>query len=178
MIEKLGDYGIMQKNVSFSVKITEQDLYRYNIHHAYTSTQGIFSIIVAALLIVAWVMKFDSLSVLYRILYPVIALLFLVYIPMNLKLKSKQQMTQEVFEHPLTYELKDTGIVVTSPAVDEPSELPWDYIYKIVTWKEYLLIYSNRINAYIIPRDDILDCYDDVIAVIKEHVEDYKLTIK
>ena len=87
-------------------------------------------------------------------------------------------MTQEVFQFPLTYELIETGIKVSSPASEEPAELPWEYIYKVSTWKEYLLIYSNRINAYIIPKDDIKDVYAPAIDYIKNHVEDYKLQIR
>ena len=87
-------------------------------------------------------------------------------------------MTQEVFKHPLTYELTESGIMVSSPASEEPAELPWEYIYKISTWKEYLLIYSNRVNAYIIPKEDIKDVYSPTIDYIKKHVEDYKLQIK
>ena len=56
--------------------------------------------------------------------------------------------------------------------------LPWEYVFKVATWKDYLLIYSNRINAYIIPKADIQSQYSDVVAYIKTHVEDYKLQIK
>ncbi len=165
-------------NISFSTKITEQDLFRFNIHHAYTSMQGIFSIIVSLLLIVVWGMRFDGLSPLYQILYPLVAILFCLYIPMTLKIRVKNQMTQDVFMHPLNYELKDKCITISSPSVDEPADLPWEYVYKVVRWKEYLLIYSNRVNAYIIPVEDIENQYDSIVTFIKSHVEDYKITIK
>ena len=168
----------MNENISFEATITEQDLYKYNLHHSYTSTQGIFSIVVAALLIVAWVMQFDRLSLVYLVLYPLIALMFLLYIPLNLRLRAKQQMQQEVFKHPLTYTLGDDGISVSSPTAEKPAVLPWDYVYKIVTWSGYLLIYSNRVNAYIIPRTQISGQEQQIFDYIKNHVEDFKLTLK
>ena len=168
----------MEQNISFSVKITEEDLYRYNLYHAYRGNQGVFSVILFALLIFVWILRFSTLSLIYKILYPVIAIIFLLYIPYSLKLRVKAQMQQEVFQYPLTYELKEDGIQISSPASEEPAFLPWEYIYKISTWKGYLLIYSNRINAYIIPVADIQDCYQDAIAFIKTHVEDYKLKLK
>ncbi|MCR5580914.1 MAG: YcxB family protein [Pseudobutyrivibrio sp.] len=167
----------MGQNIKFSVQISEDDLYKYNLHHAYTSTQGIFSIVLFVLLIAVWVLKFPDLSPVYKVAYPLVAVIFLFYIPMNLKLRVKSQMTQEVFMHPLNYELTDTGVIVSSPAADEPSELPWEYIYKISTWKGYLLIYSNRVNAYIVPIKDIEGQYDEVIAYIQSHVEDYRLKL-
>lgn len=168
----------MAQEIKFSVQIKETDLYRYNLHHAYTSNQGIFSIVLFTLLIVVWILRFAVLSPIYKLAYPLVAIIFLLYIPMNLKLRVKAQMAQEVFKHPLTYTLTDTGVAVSSPASEEPAELPWEYIYKVSTWKDYLLIYSNRINAYIIPKEDISLQYDQVVDFIKNHVEDYKLQIK
>ena len=167
-----------REDITFSTKISEQDLYRYNIHHAYTSSQGIFSIIVSVLLLAAWIMQFQKLSSLYMILYPVIAILFLVYIPFNLKLKVKQQMMQDVFAYPLTYTFKESGVEISSPTTEEAAVLPWEYIYKASTWKDYLLIYTNRVNAYIIPKADIENMYGDVVDYIKNHVEDYRFNIK
>lgn len=169
---------MIMNNIKFSTKISEKDLYSFNLHHTYTSSQGIISIVLFVLLIAVWIMRFPVLSPIYRLFYPLIAIIFLVYIPMSLKLRVKSQMTQEVFLQPLTYELTDTGIVVSSPASEEPAELPWEYIYKVSTWKDYLLIYSNRVNAYIIPKEDIKDVYDSAVAYIKNHVEDYKTQIK
>ena len=168
----------MEQNIKFSTKIKEQDLYRFNLHHAYTSTQGVFSIILFVLLIVVWILRFESLSTAYKLMYPLLAFIFVAYIPMSLKLRVKTQMKQEVFMHPLTYELKDDAIEISSPASEETAELPWEYIYKVSTWKDYLLIYSNRINAYILPKEDISGQYDNITAFIKAHVEDYKIQIK
>ena len=165
-------------NLKFSVKISQQDLYKFNLFHIYRSSQGILSVVLFVLLIAVWLMRFSVLSPLYRMFYPLVAVVVLLYIPMSLKLRVKAQMTQEVFQFPLTYELIETGIKVSSPASEEPAELPWEYIYKVSTWKEYLLIYSNRINAYIIPKDDIKDVYAPAIDYIKNHVEDYKLQIR
>lgn len=165
-------------NIKFSVKIKEDDLYKFNLFHSYTSSQGIISVLLFVLLIAVWIMRFPQLTLIYRVLYPVMAVIFLVYIPMSLKLRVKNQMQQEVFQHPLTYELAETGVIVTSPTVEEPAELPWEYIYKISTWKDYLLIYSNRVNAYIIPKADIAGQYPQAVEYIKKHVEDYKVRIK
>ncbi|MCR5415666.1 MAG: YcxB family protein [Pseudobutyrivibrio sp.] len=168
----------MGQNISFSAKISEQDLYKYNMHHAYTSTQGIFSLIVSCLLIVVWIARFNTLSGVYIVAYPVVAVLFALYIPFTLKGKAKLQMQQDVFKFPLDYELTEEAIIISSPSAENPAELPWEYVYKVTIWKDYLLIYTNRINAYIIPKDQITESYDSILAFIKSHVEDYKYTIK
>ena len=168
----------MGQNIKFSVKIKEDDLYRFNLHHTYTGSQGIISVVLFVLLIAIWILRFSVFSPIYRVFYPLIAVIFLLYIPLTLKVRVKAQMQQEVFSYPLTYELKDEGLWISSPASEEPAVLPWEYVYKVSTWKEYLLIYSNRVNAYIIPISDISAEYNDTVAFIKSHVEDYKLQIK
>ena len=168
----------MKEKISFSTRITDTDLYRYNLHYAYTSTQGIFSIVLAVFLLGMWIVFFKDLRLVNRVLYPAIAVLFLVYLPMNLKIRSKQQSLQEVFQYPLSYVIDEVGVTVSSPTTEEPAILPWEYVYKVATYKEYLLIYSNRVNAYIIPKESIADCYDDVIEYMKAHLEDYKIAIK
>ena len=165
-------------NIKFSVKIEENDLYRFNLHHIYTSSQGIISVVLFVLLIAVWILRFATMTAIYRLFYPLVAIIFLFYIPMSLKLRVKAQMNQEVFKHPLTYEFKEDGIEISSPASEEPAELPWEYVYKVSTWKEYLLIYSNRVNAYIIPVESIKEEYDSIVENIKDKVEDYKLQIK
>jgi len=168
----------MGQNIKFSVKITEDDLFRFNLHHSYTSSQGILSVVLFVLLIVVWILRFAVLSPLYRVFYPLIAVIFLLYIPLTLKARVKVQIKQEVFSYPITYELKDEGLWISSPSSEEPAVLPWEYIYNVSIWKGYLLIYSNRVNSYIIPIADILSDYDNIVAFMKSHIEDYKIQIK
>ena len=101
-------------NIKFSTKISENDLYRYNLHHTYTSNQGVLSILLFVLLVTVWILRFQQLSLAYRVMYPAVAVVFLLYLPMSLKLRVKNQMLQEVFQHPLTYELIETGILISS----------------------------------------------------------------
>ena len=165
-------------NIKFSTQIKEEDLYKFNLHHAYTSNQGILSVVLFVLLMVVWLMRISQLRPVYLVMYPAVAIVFLLYIPLSLKLRVKAQMQQDVFMHPLNYELTETGIVISSPTTEEPAELPWEYIYKISVWKGYLLIYSNRVNAYIVPMSDITNQYEAIKEYVQNHVEDYKLQLK
>ncbi len=164
------------ENISFETQIKEEDLFRFNWHHALG--QRIMSLTLGILLLLVLMLKFDTLPVFWRMAYVLFAAIIIFYMPFTLKTRAKLQMQQEVFKHPIKYQLKDTGIVVSSPTSEEPAELPWEYVFKVATWKEYLLIYSNRVNAYIIPKEDIGDVYEPAVDYIKNHVEDYKIQIK
>ena len=86
----------------------------------------------------------------------------MIYVPASLKLRVKQTMkTNKVLSGVLHYEISEEGIKVTSG--DESGELPWNLVYQVLTRKNSVLIYSNRVNAYIIPNDQLGDKYDTLI---------------
>lgn len=165
-------------NLEFNAKITAKDLYKYNMRNAYTSMQGILSIICAALVVFVFIWKFDSLTLVYKILFIVLAVAFLVYIPIALYLKSKQIIAKsDVFKEPLTYVMTEDGIEIKSPVATDEDEviLPWADIFKVSRTKTQLLIYTNRVSAYIIPRDQITDIEPEIIEALKDKVDSFKM---
>ena len=84
--------------------------------------------------------------------------------------------TNKVLSGVLHYEISEEGIKVTSG--DESGELPWNLVYQVLTRKNSVLIYSNRVNAYIIPKDQLGDKYDTLIEIAQKSLESYRLKIK
>jgi hypothetical protein len=41
-----------------------------------------------------------------------------------------------------------------------------------------VLIYSNRVNAYIIPREQLGNQYEDLKAIAKEQLESYRFRMR
>ena len=159
-------------NLEFEIKMTTKDLYKYNIRNAYTSMQGILSIICSALVVFVFIWKFDSLTTLYKALFVVLAIAFLAYIPISLYIRSKQIVsTTDVFKEPLTFIFGEEAINLKSPVATEDDEtiLPWADIYKVVKTNSLILIYTNRVSAYIIPREQIAD-KDEQIAALKKQL--------
>lgn len=56
----------------------------------------------------------------------------------------------EVLRGTLHYEVDEEGLHVSQK--EESALLPWEQIYKMVATKHNVLVYSSRINAYVIPR--------------------------
>lgn len=165
-------------NLEFDVKMTTKDLYKYNMRNAYTSMQGILSIICSALVVFVFIWKFDSLTLLYKALFVVLAIAFLAYIPISLYIRSKQIVaTTDVFKEPLTFIFEDEAINLKSPVATEDDEtiLPWEDIYRVVRTKSLILIYTNRVSAYIIPREQIADKEEEIITTLKDKVDSFKL---
>ena len=167
-------------SVKFDVKLTADDMYRFNMHHAYTSLQGILSLIMGAFIIGVIVFSGQFHDPKSAAPYIALALVFLLYIPVTLRFRSKRQiMMSDILKNVLHFELNEEGVVVTSEGEEaERAVLLWEYVYKAVTTKKNFLIYSNRVNAYIVPKDQVKEQLPAIYDIFEKHVEAYRLKIK
>ncbi len=161
----------------FDITLSSKDMYRFSMYHAYTGSQGIISILIAALCFFAAVTTRDSVEWMYTLLYAGFGVVFLIYIPCNLYLRSKRQiLASDVLKHPLHYRIDEEGIHTSQK--EATADLPWDQVYKLVSTRHNVLIYSTRVNAFILPRDQIRKEYDMVQQIAAKHLPTYRLKVK
>ena len=161
----------------FDIKINDRDLFLFQIYNAYHGTQGWAALILAGVAIAMYCTKFGQVPVGYSILYLVFAVVFALYIPVSLFLQAKAQFKRtKAFQNAMHYSLGEEGIDIT--AGDENGQLPWNMVYKVVCTKEYLYIFGSRVNAYIIPINQIVDKKEDIKVVLCDKVESFRLKIK
>lgn len=162
----------------FDVKLSAQDLFGFNMYQTYLGgVHGAVSILMA---LVFWISAGFTLrqgQVGYGVLYIAAGVLFLVYMPVSLWLRSKKTiLTNKVLSQTLHYEVSDECIKVTQG--EETGELPWNLVYKIIANDKRILIYSNRINAYVVPREQIGKQYDTFVQIASKQLESYRLKVK
>ena len=61
---------------------------------------------------------------------------------------------------------------------EESALLPWEQIYKMVATKHNVLVYSSRINAYVIPRAIAGESYAALQTQAAAHLPAYRLKMK
>lgn len=161
-------------SAEFDVTITDKDMFRFNIYHAYHGFQGIIATLVGIWVLVMAGLTFGKVSVPNTMIYFVLGILFLVYVPGNLYLRSKKQVSSsDVLKSALHYKIDDAGIHVSQG--EQTADLEWKQIYKMVSTKNQLLIYSSRINAYVIPKEIVEDQYETILGLAISHLESYRL---
>ena len=162
---------------SFDVQLQPVDLYRFNMRQNYTTVQGPLSIVMAVVMAVSSVMNFQKCEYGYGMVYLLAALLFLVYIPFSLWGRAKKTLrTNEVLAGKLHYEVTSAGIQVTSG--EDKGLLEWKMVYKVISDRRYVYVYSNRINAYIIPREQMQDAYQQFKSIAQDNLEKYRIKLK
>mgnify|MGYP003221815159 CR=1 FL=1 len=158
--------------LEFDVKVTEKDLYSFNIEQAYKGSQGVISLLFAVLLAAAAVLSAQKGNTEYVVLYIIVGILVLLYVPFSLKGRVKMIMkTNEVFSKPLHFEIDEKNIKVSQG--DEMAQL-----YRFVANDKRILIFSNRKNAYILSKEQLGDSYEPLKELAGSTLEKYRLKIK
>jgi hypothetical protein len=113
----------------------------------------------------------------YTVMYVVVGLMFWFYMPVSYWFRAKATIKNNaVLAGELHYEISETGFHVTQGG--EAGDLPWEAIYKAVSNSRQILIYTTRINAYIIPREQIGDQYDAFVELAGKKLESYRRRFK
>lgn len=164
-------------SVEFEIKITEKDMYRFNMHHAYTGFQGIFATVIGIAVLAVACITLGKVEGMYTTLYFLFGVIFLVYTPISLKMRSKRQfLVSPALRETMHYTMDEKGIHVAIG--EETADLEWNMVYRMVSTKSNLLIYSSRINAYILPRQQLGDKYAKVKELAERKLEKYRLKLK
>ena len=163
-------------SAEFEVTVTQQDMFQFNIYHAYHGVQGILATMVGIWVLITAGITFGKVSPMYTVLYLILGIVFLVYVPANLYLRSKHQIkSSETLQHALHYKIDEAGVHVSQG--EQTADLEWKQIYKMVSNKNQLLIYSSRVNAYIIPKEAVKEQYQTIVGLAVNHLEGFRLKL-
>ena len=163
--------------LKFDITLTAEDMYRFNMYQTYSGFHGWFSIAFSILIFVVAGVTRGKIEAAYTAVDIVFGIVFLVYPPVSLDLRSKRTLAMsEVLRGTLHYEVDEEGLHVSQK--EESALLPWEQIYKMVATKHNVLVYSSRINAYVIPRAQLGDSYAALQTQAAAHLPAYRLKMK
>lgn len=166
-----------KQKIEVDIQMTLKDMYRFNLYHTYHSSQGLLSVALSVMVALLGILTWGDVDVTYNVLYLAVAVLLLVYVPVNLYSRAKKQLrASEVFQNQIHYVFDDTG--VTTRLGDQSVTMPWKQLYKVVSTRRMLLLYGARIRANVIPRDQLGDSYEQIYTLAKAHVEPYRFKMK
>ena len=113
--------------LKFDITLTAEDMYRFNMYQTYSGFHGWFSIAFSILIFVVAGVTRGKIEAAYTALYIVFGIVFLVYPPVSLYLRSKRTLAMsEVLRGTLHYEVDEEGLHVSQK--EESALLPWEQI--------------------------------------------------
>ena len=109
--------------MQFDIKLKSQDMYRFNMYQTYTGFHGWFSIIVSIIIFIVAGLTYGGLDITYTVLYIAFGIIFLLYMPVTLWLRSKSALAaSEVLRGTLHYLVDENGFTVSQG--EESANLP------------------------------------------------------
>lgn len=164
--------------VSFDIKLTAKDLYKFNISQAYKGMQGMLSIILPVLVFAYAGTTYGDVSIGSTIVYLGLGVLFLVYVPISLWLRVKKTITDpnNALSKPLHYDFEEDCIRVS--VEEENVEFKWENIFQLKSTSDLVLVYTNRINAYILPKVQLGENYSKLSELAHKKLEKYRIKMK
>lgn len=158
------------QEIEFDTKITSSDLYYFLIRHFYTGFSGIFGLMLSGGALVLFFLGIGKREPFQLILLLIMASLFTVVQPLQMKLKAIQQIKlTPIFKEPLHYLINGDGITVSQKG--DSTTLPWDGFRRIIETKKAFLLYMTSVNANIIPKEQLGGKEELLRNLINENAE-------
>ena len=112
------------------------------------------------------------------VVWELMGIMFLIYVPVSLWLRVNKIVKDEnnALSKMLHYEFEDESIRVSVET--ESVEFKWENIFQMKTSGDLLLVYTNRINAYILPLAQIGESYDALSKLAHSKLEKYRIKMK
>lgn len=166
-----------EMKVTLDIKITAKDLFNFNIRQAYKGMQGFLSVLLPVLLFAYGVNSIGKVDVIYTFVYFALGVVFLVYVPFSLWKRANKVVNDpnNALSKTLHYEFREDAIRVE--VEDQNVEFKWENIFMMKKSGKLLLVYTNRINAYILPLEQVGDKYTELSELAKSKLEKYRLKL-
>ena len=166
--------------LEFDIKLESKDMFRFNMYQTYTGFSGWFSIVFSIVLFglagyTAYNYGEEALPNI--LLYIGAGVFMLIYMPFTLWLRAGRSIkASPVLSNVLHYHVDEDGFTVTQG--EASGVLAWKQIYKMVATKHLVLVYSGRINAYVIPRNQLGEHYVPLAKLATSKLPKFRLRMK
>ena len=152
--------------IEIEVKLTAKDLWKFSMYHSYQGLQGLFNIIFSAAAVFLLITTWSSNSTPYRVLLIVCALMFTVWQPGILYLKAARQAKNPRIQNSMLLSFDEEGILVSQG--EESLPIAWENIGKVDRAGDMMILYMDRVHAYLLPDSVLGEKKTEIRSLIKE----------
>jgi hypothetical protein len=157
----------MEEKIRLKITMTEQNIKDYVYGQTLKSLRGIAFFALGVLAIVILVLTWNDQGTLAKVCLIGIAAIYLVVQPVMTILKANTLSKRPELFVPIEYEIDEEEVAVTQR--EEHIVYRWEDGFRFVVKKNLLLMYVSRINAYILPKDQLGEDYTRLLTMAKNH---------
>ena len=134
----------------FDFQMDEKTLSDFYMSYNMSGISGFLWPVIGVISIALAIFAGEAVSTTYRLIYLLFGLIFIFYIPLDLKKKAKKQLAKNpAYAQPIHYVLDEEG--VTTIQGENSATLEWKHFSKIKRTKKSLILYMRNRNACVVP---------------------------
>lgn len=152
--------------LAVEIKLSAKDLWKFSMYFSYKGLKGIFNLVFTLAAIYLLAADWNTVAAWYRVLLILCALMFTVWHPSLLYLKAAKQSKSPAIKNPTTLSFSREGIVVTQ--VDKRLELTWEEVALVEQAGALMILYMDRVHAYLLPDSLTGEGKEALCALIRE----------
>lgn len=140
----------MEKELRFEVKLGVKDLWQFSLYHANAGMLGIVNLLFTLAALFLIVTRWGVLTVPYRVLVVVCALLFTVWQPLLLYRKARKQAKAPAMKEPMILTFGAEGLKVEQS--EQEALFAWEQMGRFDRMPTMVILYMDRVHAYLLPK--------------------------
>lgn len=146
----IGEDNEMERELNFDVKLTAKDLWKFSLYHSNSGIRGIINLLFTAVALFLLVTRWSTIDMPNRLLLVCCALLFTVWQPLLLYNKARKQAKAPVIREVMHLHFDEAGLKVEQSG--QTVEFAWDQMGRMDRLPGMLVLYMDRIHAYLLPK--------------------------
>lgn len=152
--------------IKIDMKLNAKDIWLFSMYHSNRGFLLIFNVLFTAVMYYYMITSWNKIDTPRKILFLVLANMFLIIQPAMLYLKSAKQARSEAIRAGLSLEMNDEGIVVSSKG--ESVDFKWESGFRSRIVPGIIIIYVDAVRGYLLPDRYIKENKEKIVAVLKE----------
>ena len=158
--------------VNINAKLTTKEMFDFLMHHNYRSFGGVTGVLLSLGALVIFFLNIgnEDMRLAYKVALLVIGLVYTVIQPIMLYKKAATQVkVSDSVNKPLTYTFTDEDLTISLE--DEKVTHQYEDVLMIKSTRVSILIYVTVYRAFILPKKDIGDNFEELKDILKRNVK-------
>lgn len=156
----------MMKEIRFDINLTVKDLWQFSMYHSNSGFRVVLNILLTLAAVFILVMRWGELGIPYRLLMIFCALLFTVIQPLMLYQKARRQIKTPAMQQAMVLIFGENGLHVEMGG--QTIDFGWDQLGRMDKKPTQIILYMDRIHAYLIPQDALVDREAEFFEMVRK----------
>ena len=152
--------------IKIDMQLNAKDIWLFSMYHSNRGFLLIFNVLFTVVMYYYMITSWNKIDTPRKIMFVLLANMFLIIQPAMLYLKSAKQARTEAIRAGLLMEINDEGIVVSSKG--ESIDFKWESGFRSRIVPGIIIIYVDAVRGYLLPDRYTKENKEKIVAVLKE----------